>query len=135
MGLDTTHDCWHGPYSSFGRWRAAVAAAAGIATYEGRLGLSYWHESFNELRDAQGGLYGDWVTPPEDPLMVLLCHSDCEGRIPHELAAGLADRLEGLLPGIVEDRSWPTGYMRQHTLDFIAGLRAAATKGEDVEFH
>ena len=28
MGLDTTHDCWHGPYSMFMRWRTAIAAAA-----------------------------------------------------------------------------------------------------------
>lgn len=30
MGLDTSHDCWHGAYSAFNRWREAVAKAAGI---------------------------------------------------------------------------------------------------------
>lgn len=30
MGLDTSHDCWHGAYSAFMRWRRAVAKAAGI---------------------------------------------------------------------------------------------------------
>ncbi len=29
MGLDTSHDCWHGAYSAFGRWRRAIAEAAG----------------------------------------------------------------------------------------------------------
>jgi hypothetical protein len=29
MGLDTTHDCWHGSYGGFNRWRNAIAAAAG----------------------------------------------------------------------------------------------------------
>ncbi len=30
MGLDTTHDCWHGPYSSFNRWRTQLAAEIGL---------------------------------------------------------------------------------------------------------
>lgn len=30
MGLDTTHDCWHGAYSAFMRWRRGIAKAAGI---------------------------------------------------------------------------------------------------------
>ncbi len=25
MGLDTSHDCWHGPYSQFMRWRTWLA--------------------------------------------------------------------------------------------------------------
>lgn len=30
MGLDTTHGCWHGAYSAFGRWRDGLAKAADI---------------------------------------------------------------------------------------------------------
>lgn len=30
MGLDTSHDCWHGAYSAFNRWREGIAKAAGI---------------------------------------------------------------------------------------------------------
>ncbi len=30
MGLDTSHDCWHGAYSAFMRFRTEVAKAAGI---------------------------------------------------------------------------------------------------------
>jgi hypothetical protein len=29
MGLDTTHDCWHGAYSAFMRWRRKLAEVAG----------------------------------------------------------------------------------------------------------
>lgn len=29
MGLDTTHDAWHGAYSSFGDWRNQLAELAG----------------------------------------------------------------------------------------------------------
>ena len=30
MGLDTTHDCWHGAYSAFMRWRQKLAEVAGL---------------------------------------------------------------------------------------------------------
>ena len=30
MGLDTTHDCWHGSYSAFAIWRKKLAEAANI---------------------------------------------------------------------------------------------------------
>lgn len=30
MGLDTSHDCWHGSYSSFHRWRCMIAQEAGL---------------------------------------------------------------------------------------------------------
>jgi hypothetical protein len=29
MGLDTSHDCWHGAYSAFMRWRSELCRAAG----------------------------------------------------------------------------------------------------------
>ena len=28
MGLDTSHDCWHGPYSAFMRWPVDLSADA-----------------------------------------------------------------------------------------------------------
>lgn len=30
MGLDTSHDCFHGPYSQFMRWRLFLAKQIGI---------------------------------------------------------------------------------------------------------
>ena len=40
MGLDTTHDCFHGAYSAFSRWRNAVAEAAGYMVAPGARGKS-----------------------------------------------------------------------------------------------
>ena len=31
MGLDISHDCWHGAYSAFMRWRIEIGKAAGIS--------------------------------------------------------------------------------------------------------
>ena len=54
MGLDTTHDCWRGSYSSFNRFRYSLAEQIGI-----------------NLDDYSG--YN------ENELMPLFNHSDCDG--------------------------------------------------------
>ncbi len=104
MGLDTTHDCWHGSYGSFSRFRDALATAAGY--------------------DTDG--WPDW--PAEDPLILLIHHSDCDGFIHTLLCRPLAARIDELIPHLdpeVADRA------RQ----FSEGLKVAANRGEHVEFH
>ena len=127
MGLDTSHDCWHGPYSAFNDWRVAVARTAGINLD--------WMEGFADADPVSW----DGVV---DPLAILLNHSDCEGSIAAEDCAPLADRLEQLLPlmephdgpagrrGFVSERGW----IARKTEQFIKGLRLAAERGEPVEF-
>lgn len=125
MGLDTTHDAWHGPYSSFHHWRIAVAQAAGLSIYEKPL--------------KSEGKHPMWVMPDEDDILfVLLTHSDCEGEIAVEDCAPLADRLEGLLPAIIADEAKEYGYPDYYTTStqaFIKGLRLAASLNEPIEFH
>lgn len=70
----------------------------------------------------EGHLFGEWDKVPEDPLLILLAHSDCEGKIKHEHAEILANRLEEL------DN-------KDVTFRFIKGLRRAAKEGKDVEFY
>jgi hypothetical protein len=133
MGLDTSHDCWHGPYSAFNRWRIGVAAAANIV-------LDYMMGHAGD----RPGLQWDET----DVLSILLHHSDCEGDIPADNCAALADRLEGLLPKLpkVGERLWrqpdywwtvdadEVEWFQSRTRQFIAGLRRAAAAGEAVEF-
>lgn len=82
MGLDTTHDCWHGAYSAFGRWRTRIAACIGLTLSE------------------MFGFGGDkpWPSPTAEPLVYLLDHSDCDGEIEAKHCTAIADRLEALLP-------------------------------------
>lgn len=48
----------------------------------------------------------------------------------------LADRLAELLPKLPEgDGGGHIGHWREKTQTFIDGLRLAASRGEDVEFH
>lgn len=134
MGLDTTHNCWHGAYSSFSQWRNALAVAAGYKLEK----VSYWEGHETEVPaiqrpDGAGHLTGDWDDIPEDPVMIILAHSDCDGRIKAEHCSALADALEKLLPKMSDEGFHCTD--RDRTQQFIDGLRVAAEAKEDVEFH
>jgi hypothetical protein len=141
MGLDTTHDCFHGAYSAFSRWRNAVAEAAGYLVAPVKWpGLGY--EADSVLIDwghvEEKNYAGEWDEIPSDPLMILIVHSDCDGKILPEHTTPLADRLAEILPlmtcaggGHIERDG---GYQRV-TQRFIEGLRAAAGSGEAVRFY
>ena len=129
MGLDTSHDCWHGSYGVFHRWRLKVAEIAGYGS------LDNW-----------AGFGGQWLWPgaDEDPLVLLLHHSDCDGEIRWQDAAPIANRLVELLPAL-RRADWVAGvaagsdervaeFYHERTEHFIAGLRLASRRREDVEF-
>ena len=136
MGLDISHDCWHGAYSAFNRWRDKLAGVAGYAIADVR-----WEDGLHsptimvDWGHLQGNLEGEWETTPDDPLLVLIVHSDCDGKIKPEQASLLADRLVELLPLLPEGdggghiRDW-----KEKTQLFINGLRDAVARREDVEF-
>lgn len=139
MGLDCSHNAWHGAYSAFNRWRDEVARVAGLPL-SGEPGLmSTQHLYINWDAITDDNIYGQWEMTPEDPLIVLIAHSDCEGSIYPEQAGPLADRLEEILPKLSERDS--SGHIERNggmvnvTQRFIAGLRAAVAKGEELGFH
>lgn len=106
MGLDVSHDIWHGPYSQFHRWRNWVAQqiglpfelVAGIApelpTLEQRKKLT-WFGEHALLRDV--GAFQDqnlldklvqgYTTQIDlnlmrgHPLYYIFAHGDCNGRL------------------------------------------------------
>jgi hypothetical protein len=143
MGLDTTHDAWHGAYSAFNRWRDKLAEVAGYTFHE--------HENRRQLIELDWGgieatigrdLNGKWPAIPvrhdgtPDPLIILLAHSDCEGELQVEYLEALAGRLTELLPKVegLEDGGHIGNYVEK-TQTFIDGLRRAAEAGEPVGFH
>lgn len=141
MGLDTTHDAWHGPYSSFFRWRRHVAKAAGW--HEEGQGLDSTFREIDWSQITEDNLMGRWDRLPEDPLVVLIAHSDSEGELPLEALVPLAERLEGLAERMEDTEAREGGPYgratydgeRAATLRFAEGLRKAAAAGEPVEFH
>src|SRR5947209_3916044 len=109
MGLDATHDCWHGTYLSFHGWRQKLAEVAGLP-------------SLDEIYDGKI----KWASLKPDVLYILLDHSDSDGFIASEYCIPLANRLEELLPHM---EGW-----QKETRRFINGLRDAAGSGEAVWF-
>lgn len=145
MGLDTTHDCWHGAYSAFSRWRDRLALAAGYTFHEmkDRPGSLMPDLDWGNIEATIGhDLFGEWPGIPvrpdgtPDPLIVLLAHSDCEGQIQAEFCAPLADRLEQLIPLLGdEEGGGHIGTYAEKTRQFVTGLRDAASRDEAVGFH
>lgn len=145
MGLDTTHDCWHGAYSAFSRWRNKLAEVAGYCST--KVGEPPIYDTtmldWGCIQSIIGDdLFGKWPRIPvrpdgtPDALMILLAHSDCEGEIQAEFCGPLADRLEELLPELEgEDGGGHIGSYVEKTKTFIAGLRLAASRNEPVRFH
>lgn len=153
MGPDTTHDCWHGAYSAFTRWRDKLGEVAGYTYHHDVHELSEGTvmRSTRVTPDIDWGnieatigrdLFGKWPAIPvrpdgtPDPLIVLLAHSDCEGEIQANFCAPLADRLEELLPLLGdEEGGGHIGAYADKTRTFIDGLRRAADLGEADGFH
>ncbi len=156
MGLDTSHNCWHGSYTVFGAWRQQVALAGGYTLKE-RSDVPWPSVDLPWDMFKQENYKGDWADGPavEDPLLYLIVHSDADGVIhPEEgrhLAArleqilpaltkqgapDLAARLEQFVPGLTVERNWMTDeWLEKTTKQFIKGLRDAAADGEDVQFY
>mgnify|MGYP000951359026 CR=1 FL=1 len=140
MGLCVSHGCFSGPYSSFGRFREALACAAG-SPLPLMAGFDYDARKF--LLAHGGGIAGKiaaatpiaWSTLAPDPIHALLDHSDCDGQIKHADLLSLACRLEDLAAKM----RMPSASMelRDHADDamkFALGCHMAHAAGECLTF-
>lgn len=160
MGLDTTHDAFHGGYAGFTIMREALLIAAGhrLDTEEYPPRCS-WNgpPNVDDENPAENGDRAAWNRAelgdidrdewPWDPVLYLWAHQDCDGIIKPAMAAAIADRLTELLPKIEEATKAfaPAWTMEARPADgrnttalverFAKGCRAAADAGENVEFH
>lgn len=151
--------CAFWEYSGFNSFREKVAAQIGInlRKMEGFsdvdksiLSEQGW-EAYRKAYEADAlAPKISWDTV-NDPIKGLLHHSDCEGEIPAEQCAAIADRLEEII------KDWPdtdtlkidpfwqargyspeitlSNYDKQQATGLIAGLREAAATGKPLEFH
>lgn len=129
MGLDTSHEAFHGAYSAFNRLRQAVAKAAG--------------GSFPPHSDPAKFPRDDmwyWTDDNHGPgLYEFMTHSDCDGEISPEMCNAVADELEALLPKM-QDLGEAGGHLARvggyhgALTKFIAGCRLAAECNEPLEF-
>jgi hypothetical protein len=128
MGLDTTHDAWHGAYSAFNRFRREICESIG-----GR-----WPDSFAD--DGNGFWYwGEGYSQKTHlGLFLFFCHSDCDGEFTPEECKLVADDLEKILP-LLDDSGGghieSAGGYKKACQRFIDGCRLAHSRGENLEFH
>lgn len=149
MGLDTTHDCWHGAYSAFMRWRRMICEVAGLPPLDLMEGfyrpddpgdVVFWaKKGLNDeqaFADIRRQLPIKWECLKPSALHILLHHSDCDGELRWEDCGPIADELEKLIPKFPSgDGGGHIGNWKDKTQQFVTGLRLAAKLKENVEFH
>lgn len=139
MGLDTTHNAFHGSYIAFNCFRKAVAAAAG-GSYPPH-DPSLRDANGKPLRDDMWYFDNDITSREKNPgLAIFLSHSDCDGFLTPSECQIIADEIEALLPIIDEQdiytsdpkisRGWTSNTARK----WINGCRLAARKQENLYF-
>lgn len=117
MGLDTTHNCWHGPYSSFNRFRRSLGHQIGIELndYHGYDGRKFYLEQIRH------------------DLMPLLNHSDCDGKLSvkecKRLVKGFNDVLENFVETIEHDYNF-----KEQIIQFRDGCISAIEQKQKVKF-
>lgn len=151
MGLDTSHDAFHGGYGSYLILRQSLMAAAGYRqtkeyppTYEWDGDPDFDLPGNKTLWDRAAMGEVDLDEWPFDPVLYLWAHQDCDGVIPPAMAGRIAERIEELLPKLNDATltfapAWgvesPTGRSTTSmAIQFAKGLRTASDAGEEVVF-
>lgn len=130
MGLDVSHDCWHGAYSAFHRFRIEV-----LATVTGERVDYSDYDRYTQLVEE---------FPMREPLREFLLHSDCEGTIERASQIPMADALD-VVADAMESELTATededvghiaraGGFTATVREFAAGLRLAYENNETVGF-
>jgi hypothetical protein len=133
MGLDTTHNAFHGAYSAFNNFRRFLLKSIG--------GSFPPHEN-KELEDGYWYFGDGYNVETHKGLREFFGHSDCDGEISPEMCKVVADELEDILPRveklaetepsyghILRDGGWVSV-----TKQFIEGCRLAYERNEPLEF-
>ena len=92
MGLDTTHGAFHGSYSSFNRFRQAVAKAVGGSFPPHEKGL--FDDDGKPLDESQWYIDDSYSATTHPGLRAFLSHSDCDGEFTPKECTRVADELE-----------------------------------------
>jgi hypothetical protein len=114
MGLDTTHNAWHGPYSLFNRFRQNLMFAyngTNLMDYAGYNGVI----PMKNITDK--GLY------------ILFNHCDCDGEILPADCKLISDSLLELSLKITDD------YVLEQAFQFSKGCLDAYNSNEILEFN
>jgi len=122
MGLDTTHGCWCGAYSSFASFRKDLARQIGISNLNSMVGF--------------GGNI-PWTPYINHDLYPLLNHSDCDGEISPSDAGLIIRGLDAILADVDINKLF-----EYDVVDFVHlvkrfrdGAQLAFESNEEISFH
>lgn len=116
MGLDTSHNAWQGGYSRFGDWRRWLAKQIGM-----------------NLNDMEGFGGDRKFSDFDHPVLPLLNHSDCDGKLTTEECKRVAWGLDEIIHK-AEQRGSPEQYEIDKAKQFREGCLLAIENGEEIEF-
>jgi len=119
MGLDTSHNCWHGPYSVFARFRKSLACQIGIDLNDY---YGYGKGGVKDLRKIK------------HELMPLFNHSDCDGKLTIKQSKSIVVGLNKVLENFIENNEYDDDF-KELIIDFRDGCLDAISKNETVKFH
>ena len=151
MGLDTTHNAWHGSYGAFNVWRTEIAKCIGIPlslmegfypTDENGYGdpLSLVKYQINGQALDQFERHGKnfplkWNAFKPNPLHELLYHSDCDGNIKWKKCKPIANELTKILSKLPDENfGGHIQDIKNKTKIFIKGLLLAYKSKENLYF-
>jgi hypothetical protein len=122
MGLNTTHDCWNGPYSSFHEFRTFLAKQINID-------LDRQIEFGGDLHD---------LNETEHGIIPLLNHSDCDGKLTVDecksIITGLDDIISKMKKPEEMNKASREYHFRISAVQFRNGCQKAFDNNEEVEF-
>jgi len=118
MGLDTTHNCWHGSYSSFNSFRRELCCQIGINLYDL---IGYGGNKMHEENI-------------QHDIMPLINHSDCDGILTVEESKKVLKGLYIISSNLDEKKLDNPSYFKSKLYQFIGGLELAIDLNEPVEF-
>jgi len=118
MGLDITHDCWHGPYSKFMRFRRSLCLQINI--------------DIDMFSDYGGN--GKSSESLDHDIMPLINHSDCDGRLTVKESRRIIKGLQSILDNFNKDL--PMDYdFKDMIIQFKKGLELSVKSRQIVRFH
>ena len=120
MGLDTSHNAWHGAYSSFNRWRTILAKKMGFTLHD-MVGFGGDIEWSDELRD--------------HPLYPLINHSDCDGELSVEECKLVRLGLDQKISEYNKSKDPADIEMVERCIQFRDGCLLAISRNEPIDFH
>ena len=122
MGLDTTHNCWHGPYGSFSDFRYKLANLIGLDLDNF---CGYNHNADNCIMMSRNTISHD--------IYPLINHSDCDGVLLIYECESIVDGLNDILLNNPDLKNTDS-YFYDKIIQFRDGCLDAISKNEIVVF-